>query len=104
MTRQHIVFVVLGGFFLTNALVAEMIGGKLIYFGDPTWKIGPFGPGFGMSVGIIPWPVVFVTTDLVNEYFGRRGVRRLSLLTVVMGASISSLMPVIFSCSVEALS
>jgi uncharacterized integral membrane protein (TIGR00697 family) len=37
-----------------------------------------------MSVGVIPWPVVFVTTDLVNEYFGRRGVRRLTLLTAAM--------------------
>ena len=83
MTRTQIVFAILGGFFITNALVAEMIGAKLIYVGEPTWRLGPFGP-FAMSVGIIPWPVVFVTTDLVNEYFGRRGVRRLTLLTVLM--------------------
>jgi uncharacterized integral membrane protein (TIGR00697 family) len=80
--REQLLFTVLGGFFITNAILAEMIGGKLIYFGDPTWKIGPFGPGFAMTVGIIPWPIVFVTTDLVNEYFGRRGVRRLTFLTV----------------------
>lgn len=83
MTRQQVVFVVLGGFFLTNALVAEVIGGKIIYFGSPDWRVGPFGP-FAMSVGIVPWPVVFLTTDLVNEYFGRQGVRRLSFLTVAM--------------------
>jgi uncharacterized PurR-regulated membrane protein YhhQ (DUF165 family) len=28
-----------------------------------------------MSVGILPWPIVFVTTDLINEYFGERGVK-----------------------------
>jgi len=83
VSRTQIVFAVLGGFFLTNALVAEMIGAKLIYVGDPTWRLGPFGP-FAMSIGVIPWPVVFVTTDLVNEYFGRRGVRRLTFLTVAM--------------------
>lgn len=83
MTRANVVFLVLGGFFITNAIVAEMIGSKLIYVGPPDWKLGPFGP-FAMSVGIIPWPVVFLTTDLVNEYFGRRGVRRLTLLTVVL--------------------
>ncbi len=77
------VFVVLGGFFLTNAIVAELIGGKLIFVGGPDLRIGPLGP-FKMSVGIIPWPVVFVTTDLINEYFGRKGVRRLSLLAVAM--------------------
>jgi hypothetical protein len=34
-----------------------------------------------MSVGILPWPIVFVTTDLINEYFGQSGVRKLSILT-----------------------
>ncbi|MFO0985238.1 MAG: queuosine precursor transporter [Planctomycetota bacterium] len=83
MTRKDVVFAVLGAFFLTNALIAEMIGGKLIYVGTEGWRLGPLGP-FAMSVGIIPWPVVFVATDLINEYFGRRGVRRLTLLTVGM--------------------
>ncbi|HVR74855.1 MAG TPA: queuosine precursor transporter, partial [Planctomycetota bacterium] len=46
-----------------------------------SWKIAGLGP-FLMSIGIIPWPIVFLTTDLINEYFGRRGVRRLSFLTV----------------------
>lgn len=34
-----------------------------------------------MSIGILPWPVVFVTTDLINEYFGEKGVKKLSLIT-----------------------
>lgn len=83
MTRTQNVLAVLGAFFITNALVAEVIGGKLIYVGDTSWRLGPFGP-FAMSVGVIPWPVVFVTTDLVNEYFGRRGVRRLTILAAIM--------------------
>ena len=78
----------LAGFFLTNAIVAEMIGGKLIYVGGESWRIPitdsfVLGP-FAMSVGILPWPVVFLTTDLINEYFGRRGVRRLTFLTAAM--------------------
>jgi queuosine precursor transporter len=81
MSRKSVVFSVLGGFFITNAVLAEMIGGKIIYVGDASWKIAGLGP-FLMSIGIIPWPVVFLTTDLINEYFGRRGVRRLSFLTV----------------------
>ncbi len=83
VSRSQNVLAVLGAFFLTNALVAEMIGGKLIYVGATTWRLGPFGP-FAMSVGVILWPVVFVTTDLVNEYFGRRGVRRLTILAASM--------------------
>ena len=63
-------FLILGGIFITNAVVAELIGGKLIY-------IGPYV----MSVGIIPWPVVFISTDLINEYFGQKNVHKLSLIT-----------------------
>lgn len=61
---------VLAGIFITNAIVAELIGGKLI-------QLGPFT----MSIGIIPWPVVFLFTDIINEYFGKEGVRKLTFLT-----------------------
>lgn len=69
-SRKDTVYIVLAGIFITNALVAELIGGKLIYIGEAV-----------MSLGILPWPIVFVTTDLINEYFGEKGVRKLSLLT-----------------------
>ena len=72
-TRKDTVYVILAGIFITNAVVAELIGGKLIY-------IGPYV----MSVGILPWPVVFITTDLINEYFGEKGVKRLSAITACL--------------------
>lgn len=69
-SRKDTIYVILAGIFITNAVVAELIGGKLIDVGDTV-----------MSVGILPWPVVFLTTDLINEYFGREGVKKLSLIT-----------------------
>lgn len=69
-SRKDTVYVILAGIFITNAVVAELIGGKLI-------DVGPAV----MSIGILPWPIVFVTTDLINEYFGEKGVRRLSVIT-----------------------
>jgi uncharacterized integral membrane protein (TIGR00697 family) len=78
---------VLGGFFLTNAILGELIGGKLFFLGDPGFSltVGPLSIGpFVMSIGVVPWPVVFLTTDLVNEYFGTRGVRQLTLLGIAM--------------------
>jgi queuosine precursor transporter len=69
-TKKDLIFVILSGIFITNAVVAELIGGKLI-------QIGPFV----MSIGILPWPIVFLTTDLINEYFGEKGVRKLSFIT-----------------------
>ena len=70
--RKDLVFLVLAGFFVTNAIVAELIGGKLVQF---------FGL-FTQSLGIILWPVVFVLTDLINEHYGKMGVRRLTYITV----------------------
>lgn len=72
-TKKEIVFVILAGIFITNAVVAELIGGKLI-------QVGPFV----MSIGILPWPVVFLTTDLINEYFGEKGVKKLSFITACL--------------------
>ena len=68
--RKDIIYVVLAGIFITNALVAELIGGKLIHVGNTV-----------MSLGILPWPIVFITTDLINEYFGEKGVKKLSFIT-----------------------
>lgn len=70
LTKKQIVYIILGGLFITNAIVAELIGGKLI-------EIGPFI----LSVGILPWPIVFVATDLINEHFGKTGVKKLTFLT-----------------------
>ncbi|RVT78465.1 VUT family protein [Flavobacterium sufflavum] len=69
-SKKDLVYVILAGIFITNAVVAELIGGKLI-------QIGPFI----MSLGILPWPIVFITTDIINEHFGKEGVKKLSYIT-----------------------
>lgn len=70
-SKKDILFLLLAGFFITNALVAELIGGKLIQIGI-----------FTQSVGILPWPIVFLATDITNEYFGKRGVRTVTFVTI----------------------
>lgn len=72
-SKRNLVYIVMAGIFITNAVVAELIGSKLI-------QIGPFV----MSIGIVPWPVVFITTDLINEYYGSAGVRKLSIITAML--------------------
>ena len=82
-SRRDLVFFILTGFFLTNALVAEIIGGKL--FTMPPLFFRCLGMDkIILSVGVIPWPVVFISTDIINEYFGKPAVRRLSLLAAGM--------------------
>lgn len=72
-SKKDFLFLILACFFVTNAIVAELISSKLI-------NIGPFT----MIVGIIPWPVVFLSTDIINEFFGKKAVRKLSIITCCM--------------------
>jgi queuosine precursor transporter len=37
---------------------------------------------FNLTAGVIIWPVVFITTDIINEYFGKQGVKQITFLTV----------------------
>lgn len=86
--RATRLFLVLGGFFVANALISEMIGVKLFQlehvFGLAKADITLLGQrelSFVLSVGVLPWPIVFIMTDLINDYYGVRGVRFLTLLT-----------------------
>lgn len=84
-------FLVLGGFFITNAIVAQMIGVKIfsleatLGFKAFDWTImGVEGLGFNLTAGVLLWPVVFVMTDIINEYYGQKGVRYLSYMAVFL--------------------
>ena len=88
--RKNKLFLILGSFFLTNAIVAEFIGAKIFSLettlGFKPANITLFGEtnSFNMTAGVILWPFVFIITDIINEYFGKEGVRKLSYLTVIM--------------------
>jgi hypothetical protein len=84
-------FLILGGFFIANALIAEIIGVKLFSLEKTLHMmpanmtiLGESGLGFTLTVGIVIWPVVFIMTDIINEYYGVKGVRFLSLLTAAI--------------------
>ncbi len=82
--RRQWLFVFLAGLFVTNAITAELISNKLIEipisFSINGNKIGPFVT----IVGVIPWPVVFIITDLLNEFYGEKAVRRISWITAIL--------------------
>jgi uncharacterized integral membrane protein (TIGR00697 family) len=82
--RRQWLFVFLAGLFVTNAITAELISNKLIEipisFSISGNKIGPFVT----IVGVIPWPVVFIITDLLNEFYGEKAVRRISWITAIL--------------------
>jgi len=80
-------YIILGGFFIANALIAEITGVKIFSL-EKTLGLTPldmnvFGNmlSLNLTAGVLLWPVIFVMTDIINEYYGKRGVRFLSFLT-----------------------
>lgn len=89
-TKRQRLFIILGGFFIINAIVAEFIGVKIFSLestlGWQQLKIPLFGSifSFDLTAGVLLWPVVFVMTDIINEHFGVKGVKFLSWLAAVL--------------------
>ena len=77
-------FIILGGFFIANTLSAEFMGVKIFSLertlgAQPVgWQIFGSTWNFDLSAGVLLWPVVFIMTDIINEYYGQRGVKFLS--------------------------
>ncbi len=86
--KRNTLLLVLAGIFITNALLAEIVGVKI--FSLEKWLhvnpaqiklFGDFILDFNLTAGVILWPAVFITTDIINEYFGKKGVKMISFLT-----------------------
>jgi uncharacterized integral membrane protein (TIGR00697 family) len=81
-------FIILSGFFIANALIAELMGSKLFSL-ESSLGLSPlnlilFGHtfSFNLTAGVVLWPVVFIMTDIINEYYGPKGVKFISYLTI----------------------
>ena len=75
-SKLNKIFIFLTGIFITNAIIAEILGTKI--FDISIFK------DFSLSVGVLIWPVVFITTDIINEYFGKKGVKIISYFTILL--------------------
>src|SRR5690554_2316627 len=89
-SKKTNLFIILCGIFLTNAIIAEIIGVK-IFSAERTLGFEPIGwvffgdylLDFNLTAGAVIWPVVFIATDIINEYYGKTGVRKISYITAI---------------------
>lgn len=84
-------FLGMTAFFCCNALIAESIGTKifslekLFGFHPSSFTLfGQSGLSFNLTCGVLLWPLEFVMTDIVNEYYGPKAVRRISYTAVIL--------------------
>ena len=87
-SRATRIFIFLAGFFLTNALIAEFVGVKIFSLEDTLgiapfeWRLLGVSGTLNFTAGVLLWPFVFIMTDVINEYYGVRGVRLISWIAV----------------------
>ncbi len=89
--RPTRLFIFFTAFFVANALIAECIGGKIFSL-EKTLGLHPVsftllgqkGLSFNLTCGVLLWPLEFVMTDIVNEYYGPKAVRRISYIAVAL--------------------
>jgi uncharacterized integral membrane protein (TIGR00697 family) len=77
LDRRHKLFLVLAGIFTTCLVVGDIIGGKLI-------GTTVLGVDFTTTVGMVPFPVTFLLTDLLNEFYGQRAARFITVVGFAM--------------------
>lgn len=84
-------FLGITAFFVSNALIAECIGGKIFslekLFGFVPAQftlLGQSGLSFNLTCGVLLWPLEFIITDIVNEYYGPKAVRRISYIAIIL--------------------
>lgn len=84
-------FLALTAFFVANALIAECIGTKLFSLErtvgltpHPFTLFGQEGLTYVLTCGVLLWPLEFVLTDIVNEFYGPKAVRRISFIAAML--------------------
>ena len=89
-SKKQKLFAFLFGIFLTNAIIAEIIGVKIVSIEKslgfaPLGLQTPWGDtwDFNQTAGALNWPIVFITSDLINDYFGKKGVKFISYTTAI---------------------
>jgi queuosine precursor transporter len=81
LTRQQQLYTYLSGIFVAALLLGDLMGGKA--FGV---DVHLFGLRYQqpISVGLFAFPITFLLTDIVNEFYGTKGARFLTLLGMWM--------------------
>jgi len=65
------IYMVLGALFITSLVVSNLIFQKFFYWYPFHLEI--FGTKlFELSVGILPYPITFLITDIISEIYGRK--------------------------------
>lgn len=93
-------FLILTGLFITSLVVSNLIFQKFFYW-SPFGEVSLFSSSlFELSVGILPYPLTFLITDLISEIYGKKMANKVVVVGII--ASVFSLLIVYTASSVSA--
>ncbi len=87
--RRELLLLILLTLFIGFFVTAEMLGAKLFHFtlfGLSPQSLGLKDAEFVATTGILAFPLTFILTDVINEYFGKRIVRQFTFLALGVNA------------------
>ena len=94
------IYLILGALFITSLVVSNLIFQKFFYWHP--FDIQLFGVDlFILSVGILPYPITFLITDLISEIYGKQKANQ--MVTVGIFASIFSIIIISVADSLPAI-
>lgn len=73
LSKNHRLYIGLAAVFVSSLLIGDLIGGKFVSFFGHT-----------ISAGTFVFPVTFVMTDIINEFYGKKGARFITFIAMLM--------------------
>lgn len=87
LSRPQKLYVVCAAIFLTALVVAEATASKFFTVFELPFTLTIFGMPFDtvvMTAGVIAFPITFIVTDVLNEYYGKKGIRFVTFVGMAM--------------------
>ncbi len=87
LNRPQKLFVMCSAVFITALVIAEATAGKFFTAFHLPFPLVIFGETFQrvtMTAGVLAFPITFIVTDVMNEYFGKKGIRYVTMIGVAM--------------------
>ena len=76
--RRERVFLVFAGIFLGTLALLNVLG--ISRFVDLSFTVFGFDIPFVVAIGVLPYPVTFLCTDFISEFYGRRRANQVVLV------------------------
>jgi queuosine precursor transporter len=77
----HHLYLLLAGLFITSLVVSNLIFQKFFYWYPLNIKFFDI-PLFELSVGILPYPITFLITDLISEIYGQKNANKVVVVGI----------------------